>query len=89
MNGVMERWVQTCRRELPDRTLIWNQRHLLHALREFEQFYNAHRPHQGIGNARPLRALPAPIPEPDGATGLRVHRSDRLGGIRHEYWHAA
>ena len=55
MNSIMERWVQTCRRELLDRTLIWNQRHLLHALREFEQFYNAHRPHQGIANARPLR----------------------------------
>ena len=36
MNSIMERWVQTCRRELLDRTLIWNQRHLLHALREFE-----------------------------------------------------
>ena len=44
MNSIMERWVQTCRRELLDRTLIWNQRHLLHALREFEQFYNEHRP---------------------------------------------
>ena len=32
MNSVMERWVQTCRHELLDRTLIWNQRHLLHAL---------------------------------------------------------
>jgi hypothetical protein len=39
MNAVMERWVLTCRRELLDRTLIWNQRHLLHALREFEHFY--------------------------------------------------
>jgi putative transposase len=36
MNSIMERWVLTCRRELLDRTLIWNQRHLLHALREFE-----------------------------------------------------
>jgi transposase InsO family protein len=44
MNSIMERWVQTCRRELLDRTLIWNQRHLLHALREFEHFYNEHRP---------------------------------------------
>jgi putative transposase len=26
MNAVMERWVQTCRRELLDRTLIWNRR---------------------------------------------------------------
>ncbi|WP_433461830.1 integrase core domain-containing protein [Spirillospora sp. CA-128828] len=52
MNAVMERWMQTCRRELLDRTLIWNQRHLLHALREFETFYNEHHPHQGIANAR-------------------------------------
>src|SRR6266404_3781060 len=62
MNSIMERWVQTCQRELLDRTLIWNQSHLLHALREFEQFYNSHPPHQGIANARPLRALPTPIP---------------------------
>ena len=41
MNSIMERWVQPCRRELLDRTLIWNQRHLLHALRDFEQFYNS------------------------------------------------
>ena len=89
MNAIMERWVQTCRRELLDRTLIWNQAHLLHALREFEQFYNSHRPHQGIANARPLRALPPPIPEPDATTRLHVHRRDRLGGILHEYRHAA
>ncbi|WP_207934645.1 hypothetical protein [Actinomadura sp. KC06] len=42
MNAVMERWAQTSRRELLDRTLIWNQRHLLRALREYETFYNAH-----------------------------------------------
>ncbi|MBT2234681.1 DDE-type integrase/transposase/recombinase [Nonomuraea sp. NEAU-A123] len=29
MNSLMERWIQTCRRELLDRTLIWNQAHLL------------------------------------------------------------
>jgi len=52
MNATVERWVLTCRRELLDRTLIWNQRHLLHTLREFETFYNQHRPHQGIANAR-------------------------------------
>jgi hypothetical protein len=31
MNSIMERWVQTCRRELLDQTLIWNQPHLLHS----------------------------------------------------------
>ena len=89
MNAVMERWVLTCRRELLDRTLIWNQRHLLHALREFEQFYNCHRPHQGIANARPLQALPPPHPPTDVDACLHIHRHDRLGGILHEYQHAA
>lgn len=36
MNAIMERWVQTCRHELLDRTLIWNERHLRHALGQFE-----------------------------------------------------
>ncbi|MBG0568413.1 integrase core domain-containing protein [Actinoplanes aureus] len=89
MNAIMERWVRTCRRELLDRTLILNQRHLLHALREYEAFYNEHRPHQGIGNARPLAPLPAPITDPDRLTRLDIRRRDRLGGILHEYEHAA
>jgi hypothetical protein len=80
---------KTCRRELLDRTLIWNQLHLLHALREFEQFYNAHRPHQGIANTRPLHPLPGPITAPDRQARLDVRRRDRLGGILHEYQHAA
>ncbi|MEV0185195.1 integrase core domain-containing protein [Streptomyces sp. NPDC050625] len=58
MNALMERGVTTCRCELLDRVLIWNQRHLLSALREFEDFYNVHRPHQGSGNARLLHPLP-------------------------------
>jgi transposase InsO family protein len=89
MNAVMERWVQTCRRELLDRTLIWDQRHLLRALREFESFYNEHRPHQGIANARPLRPLPTPITDSGKLIDLRIHRRDRLGGVLHEYEHAA
>jgi transposase InsO family protein len=89
MNAIMERWVRTCRRELLDRTLIWNQRHLLHALREYEIFYNEHRPHQGIANARPLKSLPEPITERDQLVRLNIRRRDRLGGILHEYDNAA
>ena len=89
MNSIMERWVQTCRRELLDRTLIWNQPHLLHALREFEHFYNGHRPHQGIANARPLQPLPVPLTAPDQIASLHIRRRDRLGGVLHEYRHAA
>jgi transposase InsO family protein len=89
MNAIMERWVRTCRRELLNRTLIWNQRHLLHALREYEAFYNTHRPHQGIANARPLRPLPEPITDPERLAHLNIRRRDRLASILHEYEHAA
>jgi hypothetical protein len=58
MNSIMERWVGSCRRELLDRTLIWNQRHLMTVLREYEDFYNTHRrsaPGPGRATAAPAR----------------------------------
>ncbi|WP_322974013.1 integrase core domain-containing protein [Actinacidiphila oryziradicis] len=53
MNAIMERWVRSCRTELLDRTLVWNQARLLHALREYESFYNEHRPHRSLASAAP------------------------------------
>ena len=85
MNSVMERWIQSCRHELLDRTLIWDQAHLLHALREYERHHNDHRPHRGIKNARPLRPLPDPITDPAALTRLRIRRHNRLSGLLHEY----
>jgi transposase InsO family protein len=89
MKAIMERWGQTCRRELLDRTLVWNQRHLLRVLREFEEHDNAHRPHQGFANARPLHPLPAPITDRGRIAVLDVWRRDRLGGVLCEYERAA
>jgi putative transposase len=89
MNSMMERWIQACRHELLDRTLIWNQVHLLHALRVYERHHNRHRPHRGIANARPLRPLPEPITDSATLARLRIRRHDRLGGLLHEYDHAA
>jgi transposase len=82
MNAVMERWIGSCRRELLDRTLIWNQRHLMTVLRGYEDFYNTHRPHRALNQAAPLGPLP------DGVTDLdhfRVQRRDRAGGAIHEH----
>jgi putative transposase len=81
-NSIMERWIGSCRRELLDRTLIWNQHHLMTVLREYEDFYNTHRPHRTLNQAAPLRPLP------DGITDLdsfRVRRRDHAGGVIHEY----
>lgn len=79
MNSIMERWVQEFRHELLDRTLIWNQRHLLRALGEFEDHHNRHRPHQAMDQAVPLRPVPEPATELGGTARLDVRRHDRLG----------
>ena len=84
MNAVMERWVGTCRRELLDRMLIWNQAHLLYAQREFEIHYNRHRPHRSLDQDAPLRSVPEPVTGSTDIVDLNVRRRDRLGGILHE-----
>jgi putative transposase len=51
-------------------------------LREYEDFYNNHRPHRSLNQAAPPRPLP------DGITDLgqfRVQRRDRADGMIHEY----
>ena len=52
-NSYAERWVGTVRRELLDRTLIWNHRQLKGLLREFVEHYNTHRPHRSLGQHPP------------------------------------
>jgi putative transposase len=82
MNSIMERWIGSCRRELLNRTLVWNQWYLMIVLREYEDFYNTHRPHRTLKQAAPLRPLPG------GVTDLghfRIQRRDRAGGVIHEY----
>ena len=61
MNAIAERWIGGCRRELVDRTLIWNQTHLRRILREYETHHNQHRPHRSLSGAAPLKPLPEPV----------------------------
>jgi putative transposase len=39
--------------------------------------------------AAPLRAVSTPITDPERLAHLDIRRNDRLGGILHEYQHAA
>ncbi|SFR29169.1 Integrase core domain-containing protein [Lentzea waywayandensis] len=88
MNSIIERWVKILRAELLDRTLIWNQTRLRQALREHERHYSEHRTHRSLAAAAPLRARPQPL-ELDHVERLTICRRDRLGGVIHEYRHAA
>jgi putative transposase len=59
-NAIAERWIGTVRRELLDRILIVNRRHLTAVLTEYVAHYNHHRPHRALLQAAPLRSLPPP-----------------------------
>src|SRR6266550_7177811 len=58
MNAIAERRIGGCRREILDRTLIWNQAHLRRILRAYETHHNQHRPHRSLNSAAPLKPLP-------------------------------
>jgi transposase InsO family protein len=81
MNAIAERWIGGCRRELLDRTPIWNQSHLRRILREYETHHNQHRPHRSLDGAAPLN----PLPEPIDLEQYRARRQARVGGLINEY----
>jgi transposase InsO family protein len=81
MNAIAERWIGGCRRELLDRTLIWNQAHLRQILRLYETHHNQHRPHRSLDGAAPLK----PLPEPVDLEQYRVRKHARAGGTINEY----
>jgi putative transposase len=81
MNAITERWIGGCRRELLDRTLIWNQAHLRQILRQYEAHHNQHRPHRSLHGAAPLK----PLPEPVDLDLYRIRRQARVGGLINEY----
>ena len=61
MNAIAERWTGGCRRELLDRTLVWNQDHPRRILRQYEAHHNLRRPRRSLHAAAPLKPLPQPV----------------------------
>ena len=55
-NAICERIIGTLRRELFDRLLIINERHLRQVLTEYLEHYNTARPHRGLGQLTPAQA---------------------------------
>ena len=84
-NAIAERWIGTLRRELLDRMLIINRRHLTAVLTEYVAHFNDRRPHRALNQAAPLRSLPPPA----SPSQLHLQRRDLLGGLIHEYAQAA
>ena len=87
-NAFAERWIGTLRRELLDRTIIWNQRQLQRLVLDYIDHYNIHRPHRSLGQRPPRHTTPDnnttehPLP-------LRLVPTTRCDGLINEYKHAA
>ena len=84
-NAHAERFVRTVRTECLDWLLILGPRQLDRVLRVFVDHYNSERPHQALGRSPPTPPQPTPPPAPRAT----VERTDRLGGLLHEYYLAA
>ena len=83
-NAYVERWVGTVRRELLDRTLIWNRRQLEQLLAEYVEHYNTHRPHRTL-DQRPPDDRVVVTYRPDQP----IRRHPTCGGLINEYRQAA
>jgi putative transposase len=81
-NAYAERWVRTVRRECLSKIIVLNETHLRRVLKEYIQFYNMARPHQGLDQQSPIPMTRA------NSTGAVCSRSI-LQGIVHDYYRAA
>jgi Integrase core domain len=63
------------------RVLAWLQR----VLDEYVAYFNAWRPHQGLGQRAPCGSVPTAPSNPTG----RIIGQPVLGGLHHVYHHAA
>ena len=81
-NGVAERWVESCRRDLLDHIVAVNERHLKRLLSEYVRYYHEDRTHLGLGKGTPNGRIRS-------AASGRVLSQERLGGLHHRYDRAA
>jgi transposase InsO family protein len=81
-NGIAERWVGSCRRDLPDHVIAINEGHVKRLLTEYVRYHHEDRTHLGLGKGTPARRICSANPG-------RVISDDRLGGLHHRYDRAA
>jgi putative transposase len=81
-NGAAERWIESCRRDLLDHVIAFNERHLKRLLSEYVRYYHEDRTHLGVGKGTPQcrsRTM----------TSGRLVSHERVDGLHHRYDRAA
>jgi transposase InsO family protein len=77
-NGVAERWVGSCRRELLDHVIAISESHLKRLLAGYVDYYHQDRTHCGLQKQTPEKRPPCP-------TRGSVLAWPRVGGLHHRY----
>jgi len=77
MNSIAERFIGSVRREILDHFIIFSQIQLYNILREYVEYYNTKRPHQGIDQQIPMGYKPQMLG--------RVFKIPILSGLCYHY----
>jgi putative transposase len=81
-NGVAERWVESCRRDLLDHIIAVDERHLKRLLSNYVRYYHEDRTHLGLNKETPGNRARSTNRNP-------IVAHPRLGGLHHRYDRAA
>jgi len=85
-NGVAERWIGSCRRELIDHLIVLNEAHLRRLIRDYISYYHTDRIHHVLEKDTPAMRPVSSKPNPSA----RLVSSPRIGGLHHRYdWQQA
>ena len=80
-NGVAERWVGNCRRDLLDHIIVLDERHLKRLMKEYVRYYHEDRTHLALAKGTPAGREAEKNPEGHH----RVVSMPRFGGLHHRY----
>src|SRR5258708_39766242 len=80
-NGVAERFVGNCRRDLLDHVIVLNKRHLKRLISEYIRYYHEDRTHLGLAKQTPAQRKANEIRD----DGSHIVSMPRLGGLHHRY----
>jgi putative transposase len=84
-NGIAERWVGSCRRELLDHVIALNEVHLRRLITAYVRYYHNDRLHDSLEKDSPTPRQKEP--KPLAATVISM---PRVGGLHHRYsWREA
>lgn len=85
-NGISERWIGSCRRELLDHVIILNESHLRRLIRDYISYYHEDRIHDSLKKDSPATRTVSNKPDPSA----NLISFPRVGGLHHRYdWQQA